>query len=504
MLSAEIALTAAALAAGLTGAWSPCGFSMVDTIGRPASGRLGTLAASCGAFAAGALAGGALTFGLLGALGGAVHGGGGKLATAGGAVLALVAALGEARGVRILPQIRRQVPETWRRLLPLPLAAALYGVLLGLGFTTFVLTLAVWALAGISFALGDPELGVLLGLAFGAGRAVPVVLMAPLAQRPLGARLLEGMAERPALLGGFRLVDAVALGCSALALAVADASAAVMVVRGASDPTVSGGLLAWDGPGGAVLRPERSQRQAAASPHHFRAGATAVPGTDPALGGSLLAWRSGATVHVVRAADFSPMAELVLPRADAVAVSDRWLAYRERRAGGGDRLAARPLGGGRSRLLASVRAPAQLGRPALDGERAVFHVSRPRSSRIVEVDLRDGRKRTLRYSRLEELTNPSILGGTLLYVRRSHTSQRLVLGARRPHVRDRTLYRTGSTALRDPGYQRGYSRVTLTPPAARPARVALWTTALTSRHAYLSLLPLSGNARRATIVRLER
>ena len=39
--------------------------------------------------------------------------------------------------------------------MPVPLAAGLYGVLLGLGFTTFILSFAVWALAGISVALGD-------------------------------------------------------------------------------------------------------------------------------------------------------------------------------------------------------------------------------------------------------------------------------------------------------------------------------------------------------------
>ena len=61
--------------------------------------------------------------------------------------------------MRIVPQVRRQVPEPWRRVLPLPLAAGLYGVLLGLGFTTFVLSFAVWALAGISFALGEPRSG---------------------------------------------------------------------------------------------------------------------------------------------------------------------------------------------------------------------------------------------------------------------------------------------------------------------------------------------------------
>ena len=47
--------------------------------------------------------------------------------------------------------------------MPMPLAAALYGVLLGLGFTTFVLSFGVWALAGVSLAVGDPSLGLLLG-----------------------------------------------------------------------------------------------------------------------------------------------------------------------------------------------------------------------------------------------------------------------------------------------------------------------------------------------------
>src|SRR3712207_9561089 len=62
--------------------------------------------------------------------------------------VAFLAAIAEARGRRIAPQIRRQLPEHWRRIMPMPVAAALYGILLGLGFTTFVLTFGVWALAG--------------------------------------------------------------------------------------------------------------------------------------------------------------------------------------------------------------------------------------------------------------------------------------------------------------------------------------------------------------------
>ncbi len=54
--------------------------------------------------------------------------------------------------------------------MPLPLAAGLYGILLGLGFTTFVLTLAVWALAGISVASATCRSGLLIGLGFGRPR----------------------------------------------------------------------------------------------------------------------------------------------------------------------------------------------------------------------------------------------------------------------------------------------------------------------------------------------
>jgi len=62
----EIALAVAACVAGVTGSWSPCGFSMVETIGPTGheGGRRTTLTA-CATFTVGALAGGALTFGSL-------------------------------------------------------------------------------------------------------------------------------------------------------------------------------------------------------------------------------------------------------------------------------------------------------------------------------------------------------------------------------------------------------------------------------------------------------
>jgi hypothetical protein len=214
-------LLAAALAAGVTGAWSPCGLSMVDTLSPAGYARsLRTSLAACTTLAVGALAGGALTFGGL-ALAGAALGAGGPAALGAAAVVAAAAAAAEARGLRIAPQIRRQVPEAWRRELPVPLAAAGYGVLLGLAFTTFVLSFAVWALAAASVALGDPALGLAIGLAFGAGRALPVVCLAPVAASDRGGAVTAAMCERAAILLALRRVDALALAACALALGLA-------------------------------------------------------------------------------------------------------------------------------------------------------------------------------------------------------------------------------------------------------------------------------------------
>src|SRR5688500_10279268 len=137
----ELSLAGAALLIGATGAFSPCGFSVVETLGPTGhTGGRRTTVAACIAFVPGAIAGGLLTFGSLALVGDLLHGAGGTVALAVAAAIAVAAALLELRGTRIVPQIRRQLPEHWRRLMPMPVAASLYGVLLGIGFTTFVLS----------------------------------------------------------------------------------------------------------------------------------------------------------------------------------------------------------------------------------------------------------------------------------------------------------------------------------------------------------------------------
>ena len=188
---------------------------MVDSLAE-AGGTRGTVARI--AFTAGALAGGVITFGGLALVGLGLHGSTAAVLLAAG-VAAGAAAL-EALGLGVVPRIRRQVPERWRREMPLPAAAALYGGLLGLGFTTFVMTWAVWALAAVCLLLGSPLVGVVAGLAFGAGRAIPVVAMSS-RRSGAGGDALARMIAGPRPLRRARTADAALLSALALAIAVA-------------------------------------------------------------------------------------------------------------------------------------------------------------------------------------------------------------------------------------------------------------------------------------------
>jgi hypothetical protein len=218
----------------------------------------------------------------------------------------------------------------------------------------------------------------------------------------------------------------------------------------------------------------------------------------------MLAFRVGAAIRVLRARDLTPVAEIEVPDATALAVSDAWLVYRARGPRGGDRIVARPLAEPQTeRVLADVAAPAQLGRPAIASSAVVFHVAERRSSRIVEVDLVTGQRRVLRRSILDQLTNPSVEGGALLYVRQSNLRQVVQVGPRRPGGRDRTLMRLPAAAVRDDGFERGHSQVTLTP-RARPRSTRLfWTTALGPRFGYVSVVPVARGGRPA-ILRVSR
>lgn len=410
---------AAALVAGITGAWSPCGFSMVETLAPSGyAQRLRTTLVACVTFTAGALAGGVITFGGLALLGAQL----GAEAPVVAALIALVAAAGEARNLRIVPQVRRQVPESWRRRMPVPLAAGLYGVLLGLGFTTFILTFAVWALAGISVAVGDPALGLAIGLAFGAGRAIPVIALAPSG----GGRAHAAMAERPRILRSLRALDAAALAVVAATLATAPAHAAATVAApGYADPSIDGAAIALHRPGGTgeIRAPS---------------GFTALPGNHPAIGGGRAAYIAGATVQVLDGPT------IAAGGADAVAISAAWVAWRAAGA-----LYAASLADGVPRpVLAGA-----VGKPVLTGNLLVFDIE----GRIESIDLTTGLRQILRRQPRADLRGPSVNAGRLTYVRATYARQQVMTGILRPRrtTSDRAVYGTTPSARRDEGHEPG-------------------------------------------------
>jgi hypothetical protein len=473
MSALELALAASALLIGATGTFSPCGLSAIDTIGPTGhTGGRRITAAACATFLPGAIAGGLLTFGSLALLGQALHGAGGRAAYVVAAAIALLAATLEARGTRIVPQIRRQLPEHWRRVMPMPLAAALYGVLLGLGFTTFVLSFGVWALAGVSLAIGDPSLGLLVGVAFGIGRAIPIVVLAPFAGSATGIRATELMCERESTYLRLRRGDAAALLLTAVALVVAPGSAGARgtSVSHATDPAATADALLF---------------QRLAGPAVISRGGpeVALPGTHPTIGGRYVATVQGNAILLFDRNTLAPIARVDAPGADAIAVSDYWLAYRAP-LGGGDgiyiRYIANPASPGPATLLASAGGPSQLSPPAVDGSFLLYAIATPGSSRVVQWVMGTHKHRTLVSSRMLLLFDPAVSGKSFAYVRSNARGSRLMVRGRQMH---------------------GPGRVLL---SVKRSQGMLWSDALTDSVAYVTVLDPSAGTADASILGVSR
>lgn len=467
-ISLIIALVAAGLLIGATGTWSPCGFSMVETIGPTGhTGGQPTTVAACATFLPGALVGAVFTFGGLSLVGAAIPGEAGWVSYTVAGVVAVVAAVAEARGKRIAPQIRRQLPEHWRRVMPMPVAAALYGVLLGLGFTTFVLTFGVWALAGISLALGEPAAGLAIGLGFGVGRAIPIVTLAPFAAHPFGRRAITLMAERPEIYRAIRFGDALVLVVAAGALIFAGtAQASVKQVLGASDPSVSGASLAY--------------AKGAGDLSFVREGGDdiALPGTDPSISDDYVAVIDGGTVRILERPGLTDVDSFDAPGVDSVAISKNWIAYRTR-VEGRDKLETRsidPSGEtGAPNNAGAAGQPDQVSAPSLDGNTLVYAIATPKSSRIVKASLKKPKREVVIHSDIHQLFNPSVRGSSLLYVRGTNQGWEL------------RLKKLGN---RDTGR------------LLKNSDKRLWSTALSAERAYYTVL--KGSAPTADIKSVQR
>jgi MFS family permease len=188
---------ATACAAAVRSTWSPCGLSMLSTITplteRARGHRYGATVAW---FVFGALAGGAALGVLAAALALGVHAIG-VPATAAYATAAALALIGLAAdlglaGVRV-PTHPRQVNETWLGRYRRWIYAAGFGVQIGSGLATYVMTAAVYLTIALAALTGSPALAFGVGVLFGAIRGLAVLAghtaTTPERTRELHARL---------------------------------------------------------------------------------------------------------------------------------------------------------------------------------------------------------------------------------------------------------------------------------------------------------------------------
>jgi hypothetical protein len=415
---------------------------MIETITPAGCGSRKRQITALAGFALGAIVAAAALGWVLGAVGGALDPAW-ALPVAG--VLALMGALreGVARGLP-LPQLRRQVPERWRRTLPLPVWSVAYGAGLGLGFLTHQVVATFWVVCAGVLALGEPSVGALALALFGAGRALLVVVPSLAPGGP--SRAVAAMAAGHRAVG---IVNAAALALLGVLLVAAPAAAAEPPGgTGRLDPSPSGATLAWT-----QLAGESSEVivKAPARP------AVRVPDArQPALNGPLLAYATTDGIAVVQWETGARVATLSGPL-EKPALSWPWIAY-VRRGGSRSTLELRSLTSGRVRTVASASRLEDLGRPALKAGRIAYHFTTGRRSEVVIRSLRRLRQATVvASSRTGIHVNPSLSRTHVAWVEqrgvRSWLHLRPIAGG---HVRtltsvaggDRIFWTTGLSASR--------------------------------------------------------
>jgi hypothetical protein len=175
------ALVAAVIAA-LRGTWSPCGLSMLTQLNPVAErGRGNRFAITACWYVAGAALGGAL-------LGAVLAAGAGLVSLATGSVTALCAIGVTAAVVALysdlprvpwqLPLHPRQVNDRWLTSYRRWIYAGGFGVQIGTGFATYVMSATVYLVAALAVLTGDPQAAWSVGLVFGVVRGTTVLLAA--------------------------------------------------------------------------------------------------------------------------------------------------------------------------------------------------------------------------------------------------------------------------------------------------------------------------------------
>jgi len=274
-----------------------------------------------------------------------------------------------------------------------------------------------------------------------------------------------------------------AVGALLLVFVCGQAQASAPIAAPGGDPVAADTDLVWNEPGvgGFLLR--NGQR-------------IQLPGTDPAIGGPYIAWRNGDAVTVAAADSLQPVFQLTLPGAQKLGVSERWLVFRARLPSGKEQLRALSFTDpGTVRAISHARAAGRLGRPSLGHNTVVYHMVNPHGSELFSLDLLSGKRRLLRSSDRDLLLNPARVGSRLLFVRVGRCGQELQLGPLTGRAPARTLFRLPPLAGQDAGHEPGHTTQGERLPCARPPKPTkrmLWTTALTPKTAYVTVLRPTG------------
>ena len=135
-----------------------------------------------------------------------------------------------------------------------------------------------------------------------------------------------------------------------------------------------------------------------------------------------------------------------------------------------------PANPGGSKAIARTGRLAQLSRPSLDHGLLVFARDGRRFSRIVRRRLAAHHNHTILSSSSTGLFNPSVKGGRLAYVRSTRGRDRLMIRARRGHGSGHAIF------------------------SSRRRRGWIWSTALTKRRVFFTILRYHGAQPSAHIV----
>lgn len=196
------ALVILAVVAALRGTWSPCGLSMLSTITPVATRARGhSFARAAAAYVAGATVGGAVLGGYMGLLSWLTRRTPLPTDLRVGIAFAIAAVClaADARlgGLR-LPDHPRQVDETWvDRYRPWAYAGG-FGVQIGSGLCTYVMTNAVYTITLAGAVLLAPRTALLVGVAFGATRGA-TILFGSVVTSPGRLRSFHRLLERTAV-----------------------------------------------------------------------------------------------------------------------------------------------------------------------------------------------------------------------------------------------------------------------------------------------------------------